>query len=248
MGIDVRGEGPEANSYEQDVRAVLQEVRETRAGALLLQALASKCRGKRLLISNRQAVQEEEKACKPSTAMASALDRSKATRPGAGIWGHSYDDEKGRGGGANAVMDFVPGAWAAAGVCRTKYHVAGPNIWPDIVLFHELVHALRVLSGSEEWHEVEVDGGPSMGWEEFVAILLTNIYMADRKEFVGLRAFNHLVLAELPRPGEFLRRCDNRQKVLDLWADETMRPLLDQLAGLNCKFNPLRDRNGAAGR
>ena len=118
--------------------------------------------------------------------------------------------------------------------------MGGPGSSPDAVLFHELVHAYRHFTGSRLEYSPDVDGFPSQKYEEFVAILVTNVYLsAGGAE--KLRSFNHDILAAMDKPENYLNRNGNRKQVEELCTSSKIRPFLEELALVDCTFNPLRD-------
>jgi hypothetical protein len=93
---------------------------------------------------------------------------------------------KGTGEGINTEISFNPDALDKLYAQCSKIP---PYLEPPEVLFHELVHGLRVISGvviadnvPEEWH---MDNS-----EEFCAILATNIFRSSRRSN-GLRYEHH---------------------------------------------------------
>jgi hypothetical protein len=93
---------------------------------------------------------------------------------------------KGTGNGIDTEIRFNPDALDKLYAQCSKIP---PYLGPPEVLFHELVHGLRVISGvvvadnvPEEWH---MDDS-----EEFCAILATNIFRSSRR-FNGLRFEHH---------------------------------------------------------
>jgi hypothetical protein len=88
------------------------------------------------------------------------------------------------------VVHFWPKAFATGGVCA-KYleNHRDESILPDETLFHELVHALRMASAKYKvaplGNAIDTNGFNMLGLidyddvEEFIAILVTNIYITD---------------------------------------------------------------------
>jgi len=73
----------------------------------------------------------------------------------------------------NQVMvEFTPFGWGST--------CTGAGTRPDEVLLHELVHAYRMLNGTDTVADLFIPGFAYHFVEEFVAILLTNIYMCAR--------------------------------------------------------------------
>ena len=86
--------------------------------------------------------------------------------------------------GANELQIlYNPGAWPPGGSSR-------PGTAPDEVLLHELLHAYRMMNGSFSYESC--DSAPFFYdiFDEFFAILLTNIHRAARQR-KGLRKDHH---------------------------------------------------------
>ncbi|MGP0021281.1 MAG: hypothetical protein ACLPHP_22115 [Candidatus Sulfotelmatobacter sp.] len=85
-------------------------------------------------------------------------------------------------GNPASIVGFSPDDFADSGVCGKRSRERGLNgaRLPNEVLFHELVHALRMVA------EVNTSQALAGGlykyddFEEFCAILATNIYISDR--------------------------------------------------------------------
>jgi hypothetical protein len=82
---------------------------------------------------------------------------------------------RGTGEGSSVTIDYSPEMWGTTGTA----HFSGPASDPDDVLCHELVHAGRQMSGKE--HTKAVDGHYN-NEEEFVSIVVTNIYLSEKKQ------------------------------------------------------------------
>ena len=96
--------------------------------------------------------------------------------------GHLYIDHSGNvvrgvGGGANALI-FYSSFWFDA----RKNRAATPGVPPDEVLFHEMVHASRIMRGVVNKESVKRYDN----LEEFIAIILTNIFRSEK----GLTTFS----------------------------------------------------------
>jgi hypothetical protein len=117
----------------------------------------------------------------------------------AGLWvrdaeGHIVHDSEtgerilGLGGGSPAIIDYSPEMWGKSG----SAHVSGPGSQPDEVLCHELVHAAREMKGVQSMRAVG-DNDVDLLYEneeEFVAIVITNIYLSEKKQ-TKLRGTHH---------------------------------------------------------
>jgi hypothetical protein len=89
-------------------------------------------------------------------------------------------------GNPASIVSFSPDDYADSGECGKRMRERGLNgaRLPNETLFHELVHAFRMVA--------EVNTGPTLAgglykyddFEEFCAILATNIYISDRTNLV----------------------------------------------------------------
>jgi hypothetical protein len=116
----------------------------------------------------------------------------------------------GTGAGSDYMLDYSPELYGKQGVLKETY----PGSGPDELLFHELVHAERSLEGVMYFMPV---GNRYDNEEEYLAVVLTNIYLSSKGALL-LRG-NHYDGA-LTSPEKFL---DNVQQV-----DEGPRMLLER--------------------
>jgi hypothetical protein len=82
---------------------------------------------------------------------------------------------RGTGKGSSVTIDYSPEMFGPSG----SAHFSGPASDPDEVLCHELVHAGRQMQGKS--HRKAVDGYYD-NEEEFVSIVVTNIYLSEKKQ------------------------------------------------------------------
>jgi hypothetical protein len=79
----------------------------------------------------------------------------------------------GTGAGSDTIVRFSPGTFAPGTGAPT-----GPGTSPDEILLHEMIHGLRMMSG--RFVREPVTSNPGMeNYEEFVAILISNIYRSE---------------------------------------------------------------------
>jgi hypothetical protein len=93
----------------------------------------------------------------------------------------------GKGGGANCNILFSPEvAEAIRNRTRKAHHGHAPAMATDEILYHELVHASRMIAGvfkdtlADHWYQDA---------EEYLAVILTNIYVSDKGGPPLFRAF-----------------------------------------------------------
>ncbi len=81
----------------------------------------------------------------------------------------------GDGGGTNALI------WYSPEMFEGRYRPTEPAQQPDEVLYHELVHASRDMRGVRK--NFLVNKGYD-NFEEYLAVVLTNIYLSDKGQLV----------------------------------------------------------------
>jgi len=109
----------------------------------------------------------------------------------------------GTGEGADSVVIFSPETWDTP---EAKKVFTGPGTAKDEILFHEMVHALRLMTGT--LHAMPVSQGYEHE-EEYLAIVLTNVYMSEKRQ-TDFRARHTRPNIKLQQPEKFL---DNVQGV-----------------------------------
>jgi hypothetical protein len=97
------------------------------------------------------------------------------------------------GGQRVGTVQYSPDTFSLHGACSATKSVLNRGLYWDEILFHELVHVFRWVSG--KWSKSPVLAGLSNydDTEEFYAVLLTNIYISDRTNKIksGLRRDHH---------------------------------------------------------
>jgi Effector protein len=92
--------------------------------------------------------------------------------------------ETGTGAGAGVIIYYSAGTWTDT--VYADYSVGAAGFQPDEVLFHELVHATRLIRG--KMNSTTVQGRPNFGdIEEYFATVIANIYMSEKGKDVRLR-------------------------------------------------------------
>lgn len=146
----------------------------------------------------------------------------------------------GTGTGSSTIVHYVPQDWP-------MYNSIKPGEDRDEVLLHELVHALRSMRGqllcaATPQPQISASKGTTVQYdtfEEFVAILVTNIYRSENKR-PNLR-LDHQGFRPLPTElttsngfrGMFAKQISKMVNEMGL--------LCFDLAQVNCQFNPLRE-------
>jgi hypothetical protein len=190
-----------------------------------------------------------------------------ATRPGGTPEGRT-NPGSGVGGGSDVVLAFVAQDW----------ETPSPNASlraADETLLHELVHALRQTLGIEDSIPLDAPfavlqkGSGSVSqlmsgsagqttkysqiyneYEEFVAIVITNIYRSEL-ERAGLRR-DHL--GKNGKDAELTYPLTNSRNFLTVWRAQLgrmcreMPRVCDKLAEIDCAFNPIFELYAANNR
>ncbi len=145
--------------------------------------------------------------------------------------------EIGKGGGADVLLEYSPEMFGPHGTGGLR----GPGTNPDEALFHELIHAHRDTEGISMSLAVS---GKYFNLEEFVAVVITNIYLSEKKQS-RLRD-NEKDFSILQQPDKFL---DNVQHIspepralLDVfrWKQPQYFWRMAQIDPSIAAFNPIR--------
>ena len=158
----------QARRWEEAVRRIIVKISKSEAGRALLNSI--KFYGKWIPITHYDNTQ--------GTCNAYATVKTGAAKDG-----RQY----------GSAVFFSPHIFQVHGACHSAQaeHNRGGN--PDEILYHELVHAFRRTSSKRA--RVETSGGLINydSNEEFIAILITNIYVSDttNKVKTGLRRDHH---------------------------------------------------------
>lgn len=149
----------------------------------------------------------------------------------------------GIGAGNSAIM-FSPHMWNRPGKPGTSAK-SGPGSQADEVLFHELVHGLRYITGTAV---PKPAGSEENEVEEFIAIVVANIYLAEKNTGAKLRRDHH-GFAPIAEPRDFFRGLDQQHRqVLRRFADSPqLSDFFNELADIPVWWNPLREMRDVDG-
>jgi len=145
---------------------------------------------------------------------------------------------KGTGKGTDVVLFFSPEMW------RNQQKPVFPGANVDEVLFHELVHASRQTRGVQDSSYVDNDYDDS---EEYLAVVLTNIYMSEKGQLVMVGNHGTKPL-QGPERDNFINNSQHTllapQQLMQNFKD-SQRAFYDALANLpaTIKWNPVRQHN-----
>jgi hypothetical protein len=197
------------SDYEGAIQQRLKEISEKDTGRFVLEAVGRT--GKKLMVIPY--TEADVKLLGPRNAYAKPTDDPASSPAGVHYYKGNFDDpatprderydkqqrirwgfEKpvyGTGEGSNVELHYTDSLWKVGACCSS---VPGGNAGdlPDEVFLHEIVHSLRFLQGKSNQIPTEGTARLYNNEEEFLAILVTNIYMSEKKAPL-LRAhhFNH---------------------------------------------------------
>ena len=143
-------------------------------------------------------------------------------------------------GGSNVTIWYDPATWNKA---SAKIGIDPANHYrPDDILFHELVHALRMMQGL--WDPARIVNWDNV--EDLFAIMLTSIYLSSNNRNNDLRGNHQRLFHSLPnsllRPPE--RQSDQTFYIEnDIYIDalrRSMPNLCTPITAINCGWNPLK--------
>ena len=139
-----------------------------------------------------------------------------------------------------AQLQYNPDVYMSGSLCHIRRHRSFGRE-PDQVLFHELVHAHRAASWLLPHHEKLIAGlSGYQNEEEFLAVVLTNIYISETKG-KGLRA-DYFSYDELEGPLNssigFFASSPQVLRILTEFAKDQVF-LFDEMAKVKAQFNPL---------
>jgi Effector protein len=144
-------------------------------------------------------------------------------------------DDKGTGEGSSVEIGFDPDNYTDSCIKR------GLGSQPDVVLLHEMVHALRMMQG--QYNKVPTKNAFYDDEEEFVAIVIANVYLSQKDAAALLRGNHHdheRLWPPLNTSAGFVADKDN-YNVLQIYR-LTWLPTFTNLAMLvTPQFNPFRE-------
>ena len=208
---------PQAGTYEVSTQDVVRQISNTSVGGILIQQV--------------NAWTSRTVTIRPLNAVAVDLT------------GADADDGQAartRGAGSNVTIWYDPATW---GNTNAKVGIDPANHYrADDILFHELIHALRMMRGL--WNPVRIVNWDNV--EDLFAIMLTNIYLSSNNRNSDLRGDHQKLYHPLPnsllRPSE--RQSDQAFYLQnDTYIDglrQSMPELCAPITAINCSWNPLR--------
>ncbi|MGO8816225.1 MAG: M91 family zinc metallopeptidase [Terriglobia bacterium] len=252
VGIWIKG----TEEYKSRVKATLNFIDQTDTGDALLEAIGRA--GRKVVIKawedpgdqclhgnpNADAQPDDEAAATMSGKWAYRTDRRFDPVPDLSLLrsllGLPQEPLVGTGAGSNASVHISPQMWGYGNTCGRPPAQAGSS--PVQVLFHELVHAYRMVRG--HFHSFPTTGPQRMydNEEEFFAVVLTNILISDptyhgpnrtlRSDHQGFTPLS----PALSTTAGFLSQKANQRIVQKLKREEPQ--LVKDLRGIRGAFNP----------
>ncbi len=141
----------------------------------------------------------------------------------------------GTGAGSPVTLKYHPAMWRQ--LMANRGGRVYPGDGPGEVLFHEMVHAMRMLSGQMIDSSVTEDADMD-DFEEFCAIVAANIYRSERG-FKDMRKNHHgseALSKELTNPDAYAVAFEDE---IQKWYGQQPHFVMD-LARSQAAFNPLR--------
>lgn len=157
-------------------------------------------------------------------------------------------------GWSKPTVSYSPNVYHHGGACQAQLQKASTNrgLYPDELLFHELVHGFRGASG--RFRAFATSGGlvRYTGTEEFIAVLTTNIYISDPSNGskTGLRR-DHQGFTPLEKgfagSFEFFRSSKNAFTLVDQFCKENPS-FTKWISEVKAPFNPIAAYYGDAAK
>lgn len=217
--------GGQAVAYVHNVRKHLSWIDGTKVGRLLLKAIAWHVR------NNPGNLAGGVMTIQPYTGADCNATVNNSTNTATG-W-------------SQPTVNYSPGVFNHGAACHAQLKKAATNrgLYPDEILFHELVHGLR--GAAARFRGLPVSGGLAgyNGTEEFIAVLATNIYVSDpsngsktglRRDHTGFAKLEPALAGSL----DFFRSSKNAFTLVDQFCKEN--PAFTKwLSEVKAPFNPI---------
>jgi hypothetical protein len=236
-----------ASDHENSVVQLLDGINGTQSGRELLSQIEDRCKRAKMtftIVPYSLADRRREPVGsfpKPDNPRAETRKGQPMYRGGSDI-AITPQDERflkigiGTGGGSSVRLHFSPD------LPYSNDGVVGSD--PDEVMFHEMVHALRMLQGELQAVPTGATDDDYDNVEEFLAVLVTNLYMSEKDPHGPLRAshngFSALRAEESTSDGFLLNNMENLFWIQRLYPSE-MRYFHTLAQNRKPKFNPIRE-------
>jgi hypothetical protein len=138
------------------------------------------------------------------------------------------------------LVRFSPLTWGGSGKCFVdpKTGIPEPGAAPEEVLFHELVHAFRMVYGKRDTRPL----GNSPHYtnkEDFFAVLITNIFSSETNRPLRASHQGHEPLADYRSSDEGFLQVEEYASMVREFVT-THRSVSEELRKVPSKFNPIR--------
>jgi len=220
---------PNQENWERTTQDLLRSIQATRVGSVLLRLINATPRSLTIRpLASALLLQTASAANTPVHAGA------------AGVPLKPKSPEKADGRGSGVTIWFDPDTWS--GTAKNTVD-PGNHMQPDDVLFHEMVHALRAMRGRMTAKDLDFWDNK----EELIAVLLTNIYLADNGRPDDLRGSHNLPFEGLGSQHQFAAPQPSENMFYREYSDEidelctTMPDLCEPISTLTT-WNPIRAR------
>ncbi|MGL4322429.1 MAG: hypothetical protein ACRCTD_00180 [Beijerinckiaceae bacterium] len=232
-------------AYHREVKRYLKLIQTTHAGRTLINAITMRPRW--MLIAPFKPTAQSPVNAYAYPSNNSRLDsrppsyEEKLTIPVPMLGPVTVVTGRGTGIGSFVQVDFHPATWTERAV---RAGGIAPGAGPGEVLYHEMLHGCRMMSGLLS--DDKVTSNPEMDdIEEFFAILGANVYRSERG-FSKLRASHHgfRAIRDATRIDEVYY--DEYKMEIDRWFTE-QRAFCLAMAQSTAKFNPFREAAIAKG-
>lgn len=162
----------------------------------------------------------------------------------------NMDQVRASGRGNNALVRFNPNMWTSAALAYEGFIASparftqAPGVLKDEILLHEMVHGLRQIRHTTDYHK-PVDNPNWTTVEEFMAIVVSNVYRSEkgrpglRKDhagFVALPAAQEDPQVFLNQPGS--GRDSNLSRMREFKSDNPL--FFEDLKKSPARFNPFK--------
>jgi hypothetical protein len=219
---------PKAPAYEYATQEVLRQIERTTVGGMLTRHINSSPHKLTIRALNERA----------------SLDKTRTIWADQGATGQQLASKG--GGGTDVIMWYESAVW---GKPSAKSSIDPANHFhADDVLFHELVHALRMMRGLMDMSKIR-------GWdniEDLFAIMLTNIYNSSNNRNNDLRGDHGVPFRVLGNSALRPKEQIDEQGFYTMFSTDidrlwhSLSNLCDGISRVSCRWNPLRARVNAA--
>lgn len=150
------------------------------------------------------------------------------------------------GAGRRGVVWYSPGVFGHGGACTAARREGGRGALGDEILFHELFHAFRGVSGKFRKSAVNWQLSHYTDSEEFLAVMVANIYISDasNRNKSGLRSSHanfRPLGAGFTKGWEFFSRGNEVYGLVKKLYDENYGLFVRMANVPDTEFNPLGD-------